>query len=40
LIIANHLLSAVDAFVSVKLRAHRTNDRTFVTAGIPIGFSR
>jgi hypothetical protein len=38
LVIANHFLSAVDAFVSVKLRARRTSSgRLLLTAGIPIG---
>ena len=38
LVIANHILSAVDAFVSVKLRARATADgRAALTAGIPIG---
>lgn len=38
LVIANHMLSAVDAFVSVKLRARTTpNGRIALTAGIPIG---
>lgn len=41
LVIANHFLSAVDAFVSVRLRARQSADGTMsVTAGIPIGFSR
>lgn len=41
LVIANHILSAVDAFVSVRLRASQSADgRMSVTAGIPIGFSR
>lgn len=41
LVIANHILSAVDAFVSVRLRARQSADgRMSVTAGIPIGFSR
>jgi hypothetical protein len=41
LVIANHILSVVDAFVSVRLRARQSADgRTSVTAGIPIGFSR
>ncbi len=41
LVIANHILSAVDAFVSVRLRAQQSADgRMSVTAGIPIGFSR
>lgn len=41
LVIANHILSAVDAFVSVRLRARQSADgRISVTAGIPIGFSR
>jgi hypothetical protein len=38
LVIANHFLSAVDAFVSVKLRARQeSNGRLLLTAGIPIG---
>ena len=38
LVIANHFLSAVDAFVSVKLRARQTsNGHLLLTAGIPIG---
>jgi hypothetical protein len=41
LVIANHILSAVDAFVSVRLTARQSADgRMSVTAGIPIGFSR
>jgi hypothetical protein len=41
LVIANHILSAVDAFVSVRLRARQSaSGRMSVTAGIPIGFSR
>jgi hypothetical protein len=41
LVIANHILSAVDAFVSVRLRARQSADgRMSVTAGIPIGFNR
>lgn len=41
LVIANHFLSAVDAFVSVRLRARQSADgRMSVTAGIPIGFGR
>ena len=41
LVIANHILSAVDAFVSVRLRARQSSDgRMSVTAGIPIGVSR
>lgn len=38
LVIANHFLSAVDAFVGVKLRARETSSgRLLLTAGIPIG---
>jgi hypothetical protein len=38
LVIANHFLSAVDAFVTVKLRARQEpNGRLLLTAGIPIG---
>jgi hypothetical protein len=41
LVIANHILSAVDAFVSVRLRArHSPDGRTSLTAGIPFGSSR
>ena len=40
LVIANHILSAVDAYVSVRLRAHQNADgRTSLTAGIPFGSS-
>jgi hypothetical protein len=41
LVVANHILSAVDAFVSVRLRARQGSDgRVAVTASIPIGSSR
>ena len=41
LVIANHILSAVDAFVSVKLKARAaSNGRIALTAGIPIGVRR
>ena len=41
LVIANHMLSAVDAFVTVRLRARQSaGGRIAVTAAIPIGGSR
>ncbi len=41
LVVANHILSAVDTFVSVRLRARQSGDgRVAVTAAIPIGSSR
>jgi len=41
LVIANHILSAVDAFVSVRLRMHQSaGGRTFLTVAAPIGASR
>ena len=41
LVVANHILSAVDAFVTVRLRARQSADgRVAVTAAIPIGASR
>ena len=39
LIIANHILSVVDAYVSVRLRRD-TGGRTTLTAGIPLGGTR
>jgi len=39
LVIANHILSVVDAYVSVRLR-HDSGGRTSVSAGIPFGGSR
>ena len=41
LVVANHILSAVDAFVTARLRARQSADgRVAVTAAIPIGSSR
>jgi hypothetical protein len=41
LVIANHILSAVDAYVSLRLRASRdSHGRTSLTASIPVGGSR
>lgn len=40
LVIANHFLSAVDAFVSVKMRARKETDgRLTLTAALPLGIS-
>jgi len=40
LVIANHFLSAVDAFVSVKVRARKETDgRLTLTAALPLGNS-
>lgn len=40
LVLANHIFSAVDAYVSVRLRANQNADgRTSLTAGFPIGSS-
>ena len=41
LVIANHILSAVDAYVSLRLRASTdSHGRTTLTASIPVGGSR
>ena len=41
LVLANHILSAVDAYVSLRLRASRdSHGRTSLTASIPVGGSR
>jgi hypothetical protein len=39
LVIANHILSVVDAYISVRLRRD-SGGRTSVAAGIPFGGSR